>query len=160
MLQRKPKKLISGVLGMPVESLYTILQLQLENIGWPPSDVCIFEDGMQDFGLCKEFSWSNAMPLFWKMTMQMHYIIKCKRPVEHGMNEHGTAPKGDSLDGAFSYTILMVSPDTTVEKVLGFQLAVLDIALGFEDAIIIAVVFDVDVKTFCKMFKVMFGAQH
>jgi hypothetical protein len=69
MLQRKPKNLISGVLGMPVGSLDTILQLQLENIGWPPPDVCIFEGSMQDFGLCKEFSWSKTMPLFWKMIM-------------------------------------------------------------------------------------------
>ena len=81
------------------------------------------------------------------------------RPVEHGMNEHGTVPKSDSLDGAFSYTILMVSLDTTVGKVLGFQLAVLDIALGFEDAVIIAVVFDVGIKNFCKCFKGMFRVQ-
>eukprot|EP00957_Ditylum_brightwellii_P104603 7970468-Ditylum_brightwellii.AAC.1 len=82
------------------------------------------------------------------------------RPVENGVNEHGTVPKGDSLDGALSYTILMLGPNATVDKALGFQLAALDIALGFEDADIIAVVFDVGIKSFCKPFKVMFGVQH
>ena len=80
-------------------------------------------------------------------------------PFAHLVEQHGTRPIGNGLDGSFGDTILKVSTDAAEVQ---FWIQELDISLEFggaEGMVISSVFLDCDTMKFGKTFKLVLASQ-
>ncbi len=103
----------------------------------------------------KNFKWCKPwLSWCWTVKINSHlnsvlpkWLLYYLRPMNHGMNKHGTCLFGDSYDVVFCYAILMVSINATKTNLLSLLYTCFFEEFSRKDSIICMIFLDWTMKT-------------